>query len=56
MTVRVTCDGCGRVEEPRRLDICEVTLDWDGLTIIRDYCAKCQGARTDQIKKIFDEE
>lgn len=56
MAIRITCDGCGKVEEPRRHDNCEITFDLDGMTIIRDYCQPCQFGRTEQIKKILNEE
>ncbi len=42
MSLVVTCDGCGKVEKPRREDICDIQYRIDDETWNKDFCAKCQ--------------
>lgn len=42
MSLVVTCDGCEKVEQPIREDICYVTYLIDGEQYNKDFCAGCQ--------------
>ena len=56
MAVKVTCDGCGKVEEPRREDICELKFDLgDSVTVLRDFCGPCETAMMNKLKETLGE-
>lgn len=55
MTIRVTCDGCGKIEEPRRDDISEIENSFCGEFVIRDYCGKCEREKAAEIKTVLGE-
>lgn len=56
MSVRAICDGCGKVEEPRREDICELKFDLgESVTVIRDYCAECETKIVGKLKQVLEE-
>lgn len=42
MSLIVTCDGCGKVEQPVREDICDIAYVIDDEHYHKDFCAECQ--------------
>lgn len=54
MSIIVTCDGCGKVEQPRREDICDVEYRIGGDQYNKDFCAKCEEAMKVELLKTLN--
>ena len=54
MSLVVTCDGCGKVEQPIREDICQVKYQIGDDHYAKDFCAKCEDEMKANLLKVLN--